>query len=190
MIRPAYACKHLVAALLLLTGVLLHAAPACAQNVSVTIASGANPLSVGTIIRGTASTTFTISNAGAVSKSPSGSTAAVRMTAGNTNVLSLTLRCTGNTRCNSTSRKYAITVSSGTRTGGGDIGVYSFGALSRGSLVSGTPTAADPLTFQFQNVNFSSGAVTLTLGFTFVVSSTATRGNTSVPYTVKFDYIG
>lgn len=167
-----------------LGAVLLPAAALAVDNLSITIAT--TPIALGKIVRSnSAATTFTVTNAGAVSVT---SGAGVRVTTGTVSALSLSLDCRQDattTKCTAGSKTYTLTVTAGSSSGGDTLNKFSYGSIgSTGSLVGSAPAAANPLSFQLQVKPGQTWPITVTLGYEFGVSTTATRGSASAPYTV------
>lgn len=163
---------------------------AMAQNFTVSIT---NVPALQEIVTGATSTTFTVSNAGAVSVSPTSANAAVRVKSGSVTAPSLTVTCarqgSGSSRdCRGSSLRVRVT--EGTASGGGNIGAITCATgqeqpngVSYSCSTGGTGgTAYREFVYTYGSSASSSGwTSTIRLGVTLVVPGNATRGATSVP---------
>ena len=181
-LRQRFACLTVLAGALCLSPMAL-----AVDVLSVTVTN--TPISLGKIVRSNSgATAFTVTNAGAVSVA-SGS--GVRVTSGAVNVLSLSLDCVqsgGTSKCSRTNsgvtKNYRFTITAGATTGGDTLNKFSYGSLTSGTLIGSAPTAANPLIVNFNRVSGQTWPITLTLGYEFGVSATATRGAATAPYTI------
>lgn len=161
-----------------------------AQNFTVSIA---NPPALQDIVTGTSNTTFTISDAGAVTVSPISTSAAVRLKSGSVVVPTLTVTCarqgaSASKDCQGSS--LTIRVTEGTATGGGDLGAVTC-ATGQAQPTGVTYTCANGSTAgtAYREIVYTYGAAasatgwtsTLKLGLSLLVPASATRGGTSVP---------
>ena len=160
------------------------------QNISVSLAGAPN---LQEIVRGTTSTTFTVSDAGIVSASPTSAAAAVRVKSTSTTALTLTITCvrassSGNRDCSGESVSFRML--EGTATGGGSIsGITCASGQAQPTGVTYTCTSGGTSGSAYRDVTITFGGSasgvgwtsTLRLGVSMVVPANATRGSTSVP---------
>ena len=163
---------------------------ALAQNFTVSIT---NPSALQDIVTGTSSTTFAVSDAGAVTVSPVSTAAAVRLKSGSVVVPTLTVTCarqgsSASKDCQGSS--LTIRVTEGTATGGGDLGAITCatgqaqptGVTYTCANGSSTGTAYREIVYNYGTTASATGwTSTLKLGLSLIVSASATRGATSVP---------
>lgn len=163
---------------------------ALAQNFTVSIA---NAPALQDIVTGTTSTTFTVSDAGAVTVSPTSTTAAVRLKSGSVVVPTLTVTCARQGAaaikdCQGSS--LTIRITAGTATGGGNLGAITC-ATGQAQPTGVTYSCANGSSAgtAYREIVYTYGAAasvtgwtsTLKLGLSLIVSASATRGATSVP---------
>jgi hypothetical protein len=163
---------------------------AMAQNFTVSVT---NAPALQEIVTGTTSTTFTVSNAGAVSVSPTSTTAAVRVKSGSVTAPSLTVTCarqgsSSGKDCRSSS--LTVRVTEGTASGGSTVGAITCAtgqAQPAGVTYTCTTGGTGSTAYREFVYTYGSGAntagwtSTIKLGLTLVVPVNATRGATSVP---------
>jgi len=179
-----------VAALVMLS--TIAPLPAIAQQLSVSIAPSATALTLGTIVRGSSSTTFRVDASGNVT-ADTGTGEAIRIRNGSASgPMEVELFCKGtNSQCRGTFR---VTVTAGSGSRGLSIASFDVGSLRYGNTTQGTspsnPSAASPLTFTFSrnpgSPSWSSGStpLLLTLSMALSVSASGSSGNAAVPFTV------
>ena len=163
---------------------------AMAQNFTVSIT---NAPALQEIVTGTTSTTFTVSNAGAVTVAPISATAAVRVKSGSVTAPTLTVTCT---RQGSSSGKdcrgstLTVRVTEGSASGGGSVGAITCatgqaqptGVTYTCATGSTSGTAYREFVYTYGSSASSNGwTSTIKLGVTLIVPANATRGTTSVP---------
>lgn len=172
-----------IAIVLLIAMSLLFAAPrqALAQSDASVTRSPATAPTLGTTIRGTSATTFSISTAGAVTRT---SGDAIRLTSGSVTTPTLSINCGLLNLSGLCALRYIrVTITPVTGSGPATISRLRVGGLSGATYRAGSaPTEAASLTFDLNPIGLLSTA-TLKLGMDVVLSANAASG----VYT--FDYI-
>lgn len=155
----------------------LSAAATVAQaQVSISTSPASSP-ALGTVVRGTSATTFSVSTAGAVTKSGP----AIRLSSASVTAPTITLSCGLNTQC--INRAMRITIAPSGTTGSASIAILRVGSLSGATYKNGAPTDASSLTFDLNPIGILT-SVTFKVGMDVLVPTGAATGASTFNYTV------
>ena len=176
-----------IALLIGLTAGLLFSAPGAAVADASVSRSPATAPSLGTTIRGTSATTFSISTAGAVTRT-SGN--AIRLTSDSVTAPTLSINCgLLNLSGLCTLRYIRVTITPVTGSGAATISRLRVGGLSGATYRTGSaPTEAASLSFDLNPIGLLSTA-TLKLGMDVVLSANAASGVYSFDYIVTVQLV-
>jgi hypothetical protein len=153
----------------------LAATPAAAQ---VTISqSPSTSRVIGTVMRGSAATTFSVSTAGVVTR-VSGD--AIRVSSSSVTVPTITLNCASN---NCKGDEFRVTVTASGASGDSRITRFRFGTLSAGQLRSARPADGASLTFDMRMTHRQNPA-SFTLGMDVLLEGAANGGTHNFTFTV------
>ena len=169
----------LIAGFVAFAGVAVVAAPAQAQ-VSVTRSPNATNPALGRVVRGSTATTFSISTAGAVTKTGNAirmnGTAAVTGTTVTINCGLLNLACAG--------RTLRVTIQATGGSGSATLTKFRVGSLSGTNYTTGAaPAEASSLTFDLNGIGLL-GSCSFALGMDVLVPVGATTGNGTYTYNI------
>ncbi len=155
---------------------LCVAATAAQAQVSISTSPTSAP-TLGTVVRGTSATTFSVSTAGAVTKSGP----AIRLSSASVTAPTVTLTCGLNTQC--ISRAMRITIAPSGTTGSASIALLRVGSLSGATYKTSAPSDASTLTFDLNPIGVLS-SVTFKVGMDVLVPAGAATGASTFNYTV------
>ena len=159
---------------------LISATPVSAQSVS---RSPATAPTLGTTIRGTATTTFSVTTAGVVTRS-SGN--AIRLSTGSVTTPTLTVSCGLSLVCG---RYVRVTITPVSGTGPATISRFRVGSLSGTSFRSGgAPAESSTLSFDLNPVGIL-GSATMKLGMDVQLAANAETGLDTFDYLVSVQFV-
>ena len=170
--------------ILLLSGlaaIFLIATPAAAQ-ISMSRSPATSPV-IGTVVRGNAATTFSVSTAGVVTR-VSGD--AIRLSSASITQPTVTLTCGTNSNCQN--RDVRVTVTASGASGAGSITRFRVGSLTGATYRTAAPADAASLAFDLMPLG-SRGSATFTLGMDVLLAAAANSGTDTFTFTVTATFL-
>ena len=164
-----------------LAAIFLIATPAAAQ-ISMSRSPVTSPL-IGTVVRGNAATTFSVSTAGVVTR-VSGD--AIRLSSASITRPTITLTCGTNSNC--VSRDLRVTVTAGGASGDGGISLFRIGTLTGATYRTAAPANAASLTFDLRPLG-SGRSATFTLGMDVLLAAAAISRTNTFTFTVTATFL-
>ena len=159
-----------------LAAIFLMATPAAAQ-ISISRSPPTSPV-IGTVVRGSAATTFSVSTAGMVTR-VSGN--AIRLSSASITRPTITLTCGTNSNC--VNRDVRVTVTAGGVSGDGSITLFRIGTLTGATYRTFAPADAASLTFDLRPLG-SGRSATFTLGMNVLLAAAANSATGTFTFTV------
>lgn len=162
---------------------LLLASPAAAQLSISRSPSGTSPV-IGTVVRGSAATTFSISTAGVVTRT-SGN--AIRLSTTSLTPPTITIHC-GLTLVSCLVRDVRVVITASGASDDGSITRFRIGSLSGGTYRTGAPAEGANLTFDLRPIG-AGRSVTFPLGMDVLLTAGADSGTDTFTYTVTATFL-
>lgn len=164
--------------LLTLASALMLATPAAAQ-LSVSRSPGGTAPVVGTVVRGSAATTFSISTAGVVTRT-SGN--AIRLSSASVTPPTVSINC-GLSLMTCQTRDVRVTITASGASDDGRLSSFRIGTLTGGSYRGSAPADGPSLTFDLRPIG-ANRSVTFPLGMDVLLAAGADSGTDTFTYTV------
>lgn len=169
---------------LMMFGVMfLTASPAAAQLSISRSPSGTAPV-IGTVVRGSAATTFSISTAGVVTRT-SGN--AIRLSTASLTPPTISISC-GLTLLTCQMRDVRVVITATGASDDGSISRFRIGSLTGGSYRGSAPAEGASLTFDLRPIG-SGRSVTFPLGMDVLLTAGADSGTDTFTYTVTATFL-
>ncbi len=162
---------------------LLLASPAAAQLSVSRSPSGTAPV-IGTVVRGSAATTFSISTAGVVTRT-SGN--AIRLSSTSLTPPTISINC-GLTLMSCLLRDVRVVITASGASDDGSITRFRIGSLSGGTYRTGAPAEGASLTFDLRPIG-AGRSVTFPLGMDVLLAAGADSGTDTFTYTVTATFL-
>lgn len=162
---------------------LLMATPAAAQLSVSRSPSGTAPV-IGTVVRGSAATTFSISTAGVVTRT---SGDAIRLGSTSLTPPTISINC-GLTLMTCQTRDVRVVVTASGASDDGSISRFRIGTLTGGTYRTSAPADAASLTFTLRPIG-SGRSVTFPLGMDVLLAAGADSGTDTFTYTVTATFL-
>jgi len=176
MIRAALSLLSLALTLMLAT-------PAAAQ-LSVSRSPGGTAPVIGTVVRGSAATTFSISTTGVVTRT-SGN--AIRLSTASVTPPTISINC-GLSLLNCPGRDVRVVITASGASDDGSITRFRIGTLSGGNYRNAAPAEGASLTFDLRPIG-SGRSVTFPLGMDVLLAAGADSGTDTFTYTVTATFL-
>lgn len=173
--------KRVLFALTVLALTLSGAGSALAQ-IAISNTPATSP-ALGVVVRGSSTTTFSISTGGIVSRT-SGN--AIRLSTASVTPPTVTITCGTNSNCRN--RDVRITVTASGALGSGSLSLFRVGTLTGASYRTSAPTEAASLTFDLRPLG-SSGSASFPLGMDVLLAAGANSGAATFTYTVTATFL-
>lgn len=164
-----------------LVSIFLIAKPAAAQ-ISISRSPVTSPV-IGTVVRGSTATTFSVSTAGVVTR-VSGD--AIRLSSTSITQPTITLTCGTDTNCKH--KDVRVTITSGGTSGSGSITLFRIGTLTGATYRTTAPANAASLTFDLRPLGQSRSA-NFILGMDVLLAAAANSGAHAFTFTVTATFL-
>lgn len=168
-------------ALSVLTLALFASAPAFAQ-ISISRSPTTSPV-IGTVVRGSSATTFSVSTAGVVTRA-SGN--AIRLSTASVTPPTVTITCGSNNNCKN--KDVRVTVTATGASDDGSISRFRMGALTGATYRTSAPADGASLTFDLRPIGVSRSA-SFPLGMDVLLAAAADSGTDTFTYTVTATFL-